>query len=68
MAILKIERALPADGCPLMSYKEVTACLEAGRLLLFAVINLNKQAAKSDDNQGISKKLTICHHRAAPLS
>ena len=63
--ILRIERALPVSGWPLASYKEVTACLEAGRLLLF--VYLNKQAANAGDDQGVSEKLTICNHWAAPF-
>ena len=41
---------------------EVTACLEAGRLLLFAVMYLNEQAANTDDNQTELEQLRICQH------
>ena len=47
-AILTLETgALPANGQSPYSVTEVTACLGAGRLLLF--ISLNEQATNADD-------------------
>lgn len=47
-----------------MSYKEVTAWLGAGRLLLF--IGRNKEADNADDNKCVLKQFTVCDHWAAP--
>lgn len=65
--ILKIERALPVDGWPpkLVSQKSNRLGWSLGRLLLF--VRLNEQAANTNDNQGVSEKLTVCNHRAAPF-
>ena len=49
-----------------MSYKEVTAGWEAGRLLLF--IGRNDEADNADDNQTVCKQIRVSHHRTAPLS
>ena len=48
-----------------MSYKEVTAGWEAGRLLLF--ICRNDEADNADDNKRVLKQFTVCNHWAAPL-
>ncbi len=55
LIILNIERALPVDGWPLVYGKEVTACFEAGRLLLF--MYLNEQTHNADDDQTKLKQL-----------
>jgi len=54
-AILTLETgALPANGQSPYSVTEVTACLEAGRLLLFC---LKKQANNADDYKAELKQL-----------
>ena len=49
-------------------FKEVTAGWEAGRLLLFAVMYLQEQAANADDNQTELKQLRIRQHGHPLLS
>ena len=46
-----------------MDYREVTACLEAGRLLLFC---LNEQAANTDDDKAKLKNFG-CTHEQPPF-
>lgn len=41
---------------------------DLGRLLLFAIINLNQQAANTNDNKGIREQIAVCHHLGSPLS
>ena len=45
---------------------EVTARLEAGRLLLF--IGRNYEADNTYDNQCVLEQFTVCYHWTAPLS
>ena len=66
--ILKIERALPADGQPLDTVTEVTAWLGTGRLLLFAVIYLKKQAANANNENTNLNQVRICNHHGQPSS
>ena len=37
-----------------------------GRLLLFAVMYLNEQAANANDDQAELKELGVCHHLGKP--
>ncbi|EOS65267.1 hypothetical protein C816_02498 [Oscillibacter sp. 1-3] len=62
----KKEEALPVRRLAPAVLQEVTASLEAGRLLLF--VCLNEQAANADDDQGVSEELIVCNHWAGPLS
>ena len=43
---------------------EVTACLEAGRLLL--LIDRDDEADNADDNKCVLKQFTICDHLGSP--
>ena len=49
---------------PLTNCYEVTACLEAGRLLLF--ISRNNETYNAYDDESVLEKSTVCYHRASP--
>lgn len=63
---LEIEKVLPVDGQAPISYKEVTACLEAGRLLLFC--DLNNQTCKADKYKTKLEQFIKGYHIDHPLS
>ena len=50
-----------------LSYREVTASLRDGRLLLFISNDLNDQSEKRDDEGTKLKQLGPCNHFAHPL-
>ena len=52
---------------PRSCYKEVTACLEAGRLLLF-IFCLDNQGDKCDKENAELKQFLPCNHTDHPLS
>ena len=51
-----------------VSYNEYPLVWLAGRLLLFAVMYLQEQAANANDQNANLNQIGICHHWAAPLS
>ena len=50
-----------------MVYKEVTAGVVAGRLLLFIINDLDDQRDQRDDEHTECKKLGPCNHTDHPL-
>ena len=65
--ILSIESGATGRRFPQSCYKEVTAGLRDGRLLLFIINDLNDQCDKSDDEGTKLKQLGPCNHTAHPL-
>ena len=65
--ILSIESGATGRRFPQSCYKEVTAGLRDGRLLLFIIHDLNDQCDKSDDEGTKLKQLGPCNHTAHPL-
>ena len=65
--ILSIESGATGRRFPQSCYKEVTAGLRDGRLLLFIIHDLNDQCDKSDDEGTKLKQLGPCNHIAHPL-
>ena len=64
--ILKTEKGAAGRRLAPHSVTEVTACLEAGRLLL--VFCLKKQAYDTDDHKTELEQLRVCKHKHHPLS
>ena len=65
--ILSIESGATGRRFAPVRYKEVTASLRDGRLLLFICKDLNDQSEKRNDEGTKLKQLGPCNHIAHPL-
>ena len=65
--ILSIESGATGRRFAPVRYKEVTASLRDGRLLLFICKDLNDQSEKRNDEGTKLKQLGPCNHAAHPL-
>ena len=64
--ILKIQGCYRQTSSSHISYKEVTAVVKKGRLLLFAVTNLDNEANNCDYEHAKLEHVRVCDHNPLP--